>query len=229
MELILKELDNLKCTKYIKERLNNMLYFSDRIARDVDFNQGNFYIIVPEKVNPQYPNPDYYDFQRGGVIFPFEREEGVTVMEHINETENIVWTSSLEYIQSNMFHAICLEDYNARLDFSYVKNAGRKYYLINNRLFYLLDNSVAIEAINDAFYTVVGYGFMCLILNIQQGLDALNVTHGQELQDVSKERIFQSIDSFYVDVYDDESYLIWVKDAKESKFLEVLSKKILQS
>ena len=45
---------------------------------------------------------------------------------------------------------------------------------------------------------------------------------GEKLQDIAKEEIFKSIGSFYFDIYDDESYLIWVKDPGKSEFFHIL-------
>jgi hypothetical protein len=228
MELILKELDNQKCTQYVKYKFEKLSYFSDRMSHDFDFNQGTFYTIIPRHVNPDYPDPAYYEFETGGRIFPFKREEGMSSQLHINYSEEVMMESIFRYLKADRSNCICLEDYSADPDFPYVKKSGMEYYLINNKIFYLIDNKLGSEEINKSFASALGFGFVCLILHLHNELSGLELNPHAEMNGNAKEKLFKSIDSFYIEVYDEESYLIWIKDVEKSQFFEILSEKVMQ-
>jgi hypothetical protein len=228
MDLILKALDNKNCTEYVKRQLERMSYFSDRISHDFNFDQGDFYIIIPEQVNPDYPDPAYYDFEIGGRIFPFKREEGESIQQHINYSDEIMMESIFEYIKTDTSNCVCVEDYDADPNFPYIKNAEREYYLINDKIFYLMDNKLCPKEIKYNFASAVGFGFICLVLQVPNGLSALELHARTEMNAAAKEEIFKNIDSFYMEVYDEESYLIWVKNPGKSLFFNILSKKVMQ-
>lgn len=225
MKHILKELDALKCSEYLKYEFENSLYFSNKISYDFDFNQGKFYTILPNKINPEYPNPNYYDFKTGGIIYPFEKPPALTWIQQVNESEDIIMASSLEYIQSNISHSICLEDSISKADSPRIKNSTYKYYMIENRIFYLIDKNFSSEEIKNDFNSSANYGFICIMLNIQGGLDSLNMHVGEELLETAKDKIFKSINSFYVEIYDNESYLIWVSN-NDTSFLDIIRKNL---
>lgn len=227
MKITLKELDNLRCTDYVKQHLDGMPYLSNRIAHDIDFNSGRFYVIIPENINPEYPVPDYYDFGTGGRIYPFHREDGETVRQQINESEDLIREAAIEYINADLSNCLCLEDFNAKPHYPYIINSKREYYLIEDNILYLIDNKMTLEEIDGDFNSSIGYGFICMTLNIPKGLNTLSLTTNKTISDEAKDFIFRSINSFFIEIYDNESYLIWVKDPEENYFFDILNKKMV--
>lgn len=224
MKLTLIELDGQRCAEYVHKRFENMSYFSNQISNGFDFSDGKFYTIVPDQINPHYPSPDYYDFEVGGRIFPFIRTNEST-QQHFNMGEEVVFKSSLEYVNANSSNCICLEDYNASPEAPYIKRLNHKYYLIDNRLIYLIDTNLSKEDYDNSVNSAVGYGFAGFILRIPSGLKGLDILPYSGINQVSKELIFASINSFYFEIYDEESYLIWVKKDDKS-FFEILSNNV---
>lgn len=227
MKIILKELNNLRCTEYVKQELDGMPYFSNRISHDIDLHSGKFYVIIPEIINPDYPVPEYYDFRTGGRIYPFHREDGQTIQRQINESEDLIRESALEYINADLSNSLCLEDFNADPHYPYIVTSKRKYYLIGDNMFYLIDNKMNLAEIESDFNSSIGYGFICMTLSIPNGLNTLNLITAKAMSNEAKELIFKSINSFFIEVYDNESYLIWVKDPGENLFFNILTKKII--
>lgn len=168
MRLILKEINNLKCINYLKGRLDEMLYFSKAISHELSLNNGKFYTIIPGDANEKY----LYDFEIGGRIYPYKREEGVSIQQVINHSESIIITSLHEYVSSDKSHCICLEDYTAKPIHKYVQESGRLYYLIDDRIFYLIDDTYSLEEIDQYFNWANSFGFLCMVLKMPSGLVA---------------------------------------------------------
>lgn len=222
MELLLRELNSFKCIEYLKGRLDKMLYFSNAISHLLNFGNGKFYTIIPKGANEQY----LYDFEIGGRVYPYKREEGEFIKQVINHSENIIKTSLHEYVTTSKSHGICLEDYSSDPAFEYMINSNRQYHLIDNRVFYLIDNTFTFEEMKTYFNWAGGFGFLCALLNIPDGLRSLGLKPRTTLNDSSKKAILNSINTFFIETYHEESYLIWIDDKEGSDFLDLLHKGI---
>jgi hypothetical protein len=222
MDITLKVLNKLKCSEYIKQSLMGMLFFSDKISHELDLNHGTFYTLAPKDVREE----DLYNFEIGGRVYPFKREEGELIKQLKNKGDNIIMGSLVECIKSDPFHSLCFEDYSADPGFPYIIKSNRQYFLIDNKVFYLIDSSLQDEEIRRYFNWVRGYGFLGMLLKMNTGLDRLNINVGKELSDLAKGDIFKSINSFFVEVYDGESYLLWINNREGETFLDILTRKI---
>jgi hypothetical protein len=63
------------------------------------------------------------------------------------------------------------------------------------------------------------------MFNIRSGLISFDLKPLTELNNNVKEEIYRNINSFYIDIYDDESYLIWISNS-DTTFLDILKKKL---
>jgi hypothetical protein len=211
----LKELDNARCAEYIKDRLKNLVYFSARMSRELNFSEGTFYTIIPDDINPAFPVPDYYEFRWGGRIFPWSKEEDVNIVQVFNHAGGIITESANEYVNGQASHWACVEEF---IESPGSKWLNRDYYVADNKVVHLIN---AIEP-DSNFLEYGNWGFNCLLLE----LDLVEGMPGQELAPEMLGKIYQSIRAFYVEVYDEESYLIWIKHPQENPFLKILEQNI---
>ena len=183
---------------------------------------GKFYTIVPNNVKEEH----LYDFEIGGRVYPYKREEGTSIQQVINHSDNIVIRSLHEYVIKNRSNCICIEDYSADPTYKYVRDSDRQYYLIDNRIFYLIDDSYSLEEIKQYFNWANSFGFLCMLVKISSGLPFLRLHQHATINDFSKRKIFNGINSFLIEIYDGESYLLWIDDIDGGFFLDILNKRI---
>lgn len=219
MKLVLRELDSSKCIEYLKSRFDGMLYFSNAISHELNLGNGKFYTITPKDINEEY----LYDFEVGSRIYPYKREEGELIKQVINHSDNIIIKSLHEYVITNKSHCICLEDYSADPAAQYVINSNRLYYLIDNKMYYLIDDTFSLEETKTYFNWAGGFGFLCALLKIPLGLRSLSLDPYSTLNDSSKKVIFDGINSFLFEIYDGESYFLWIDYKEGGAFLDILN------
>ena len=223
MKLILTELNNEPCAEYIKENFTGDLFFSDSIANRFQLSLGSFYTIVPEGTSQEH----LYNLSVGGCVVPFRKEliEN-SVMQVHNLAEPYVKDTLYRNIKEGSGNCICLEDFSADLSFSSFIEAKRTYYLVNGRVCYLLDKEYDWNAFLKYYNAASGYGFICILTSLPGSMPLAGIKKRQEISEELKKKLMAELTVFLVEIYDGESYLIWISNVKGHYFLEELRKSL---
>lgn len=220
--LILANLIYDKVVPYVREKLIGEMYFSSLIATDFDLNKGDFFTVIPNNL----PEDVVYRFDNGGYVYPFKRNEGETVVKTENVSREILDLFINQFISTEKSNCLGLEDFSASPNAPYVKKSNMKYSIIGDRLFYLLDNEYPYDAISRYLNFAGGYIFLGFFLNLND-TDIEKVKNGSfnEMPKEVLDAIYQGIEGFFLEVYDGESYLFWIKKDRKD-ILQLLQQSI---
>lgn len=213
MKLCIKELNTAKCVKYIREDIPGEMLLSSLIKDKLSHEKGKYYTIVPENTN----ETDLYSFEIGGKVYPFMRIEDMNERKVVNKSEDVLLATLVKYVQGDQDLFFGIEDYSADTGFPYFVNSNRKYHLINDRIYYLIDKTHSSEEILRHIKWASGYGFLCATLEFKHGLNLLVKAMIDEV--TNKEitpSLIEIVNSFFVEIYDGEGYLIWLKGGEHN-------------
>jgi len=222
--LILKDLKIDVVSRYLKHKLLDEMRFSSLVSEKLDFKKGSFYTIVPEGLAEKA----LYNFKYGGYVYPFKKEAYQTLVKTENIAKNILLKSIYQFLSLSKTNCLGIEDFNADPNSSYIKKANLKYSIVDDRLFYLLDKSYTYKDIVQYLNISGGYIFYGLFLNFKEfEIEGLKNGYYKQMLEENINVIFNSIEALFLEVYDGESYVFWLKN-DQSDLKEILLKCICE-
>jgi hypothetical protein len=218
MKLVLKKLFFEQTLSYVKERLKDQPFFPQLISEKFDFRKGDFYMIVPESIDDAV----IYNFDIGGYIYPIKRNADQNIVVVENVAKSVFLSLVNKYIHSSPNKRIGLEDLSFGPDSKYVKDTKRKFYVVRNNCFYLIDQSYEADKITLYLNWAKSWLTMGMFLNISTNENTFIEDYiFKELSDILKYKIFESIEALFIEVHDSETFLFWV-DRENIEFIKLL-------
>lgn len=193
------------------EHIKGFGYFADEIVAGDILKGGEFYVVAPEDADIK----KLYDFNYGGRIFPrgdIETVNGHEVEKVENYGEPTVKSMIKGFLLKGENNYVLFEDYLSKSTDKWIEVEKPNYYTINNEILYLLTTPNIDEV--DRYYNLAN-NFHFMPIMFQYELPKMGPKSDIGLY---SKAIVNNIQVLFYEIYDGESFLIWVK-SEETNFI----------
>lgn len=207
MNATIFELDKEKCKDFLLDRFGGWLYFTSEIVNHVCSKKGRYFCLASSDSKAE----DLYDF-------------GTARRSDINPwPDDVIINCVAKYLRSGNGNHPCLiaEDGMFEAASPFIISSKRHYYLVNDIIFYALENGAKEEKIRQVFSYFGGYGYFPFLTSF----DLRKITQYQNIDIQIAKEILNNIVAFFTPIYDDMSYLIWINDG-QMEFLDEIKRQL---
>ncbi len=208
MKLFLKKIEGLEVLNFLFDNFNNLGYLPQALLEKVSVTVGEFYVIVPPNTDETF----VYNLKTGGQVIPFHKIEGQNVYSVTNLADKAIRVFLYNFLNETSNSYIALEDFNSHANDERVKKSTTTYSIIEDHLFYLLNSSFSKKQLNDSLLKAVSWLFFGALVQIESAdIVIKNYKNHEFLTEQTKDIISENIQAFFIEVYDGESFLFWIK------------------
>lgn len=205
MKLKLIELKHDACKDYIYKEIEGIGHVFNLIAVNDKIRAGRFFVIAPTGT----VESNLYNFQYGGQLFSSDVP--------IKKIENIIVTVIENFVNKDDNSWLILEDHMSSKNDDWINSKNPIYYLADKNIVYLVDKGYSREDIVKYYRLADAYPFMLLLskvkINTPVPQNSITQTEINELLD--------NLQCVFFQVYDKESFLIWVNDREDECLKEI--------
>lgn len=223
MKRVLKKIEGQSVYEFLKEKFENLYYLPDAIFNEIRHTDGDFYVVVPEDT----PENFIYQFSVGGQIIPFHKKANQNVYQINNLASDVLEAFLNQFINTQEENCVVLEDFNSEPDDEIIKTSSRKFNIVNNHLVYVIDSSYTQSDISNYLWASRSWIFFGVLLSLNKTIiDELKNTNHHYLPENLKNVLEKEIRAFFIEVYDGESFLFWIRRNEKDVF-QLLNKQLL--
>jgi hypothetical protein len=193
--------------EYIEKELNFAGRFGKSVAETIDLDKGRVYVYLPLTLQSFYK--EFQDSILG--VFREIGDEGVDKETVIGEITTKPHKIVFQFLKNNTSGCAIFETFYLSRDVSHIHTKDWPYITHKGEVFWFLDHENAnFETINQCFKSRKAYPSVVGLSYLPETLIINN--KDREVQNENFKLIVERIDCLLVGAYDEETFLIWVRD-----------------
>jgi len=202
-----KEVTSKQAFDYLREQINSEKPLSKFLSQQ-DIESGKVYTFVPEYVSEE----QLYKFSTGGLYFSEKKLiNGAWLSEIINESKPRIQQMIKDYLNAFQNNCCIFEECNSAPTDPWVITSKVEYVHMHDDMYYFFDKkNINPYMFQEAFDGSGGWYFLCVLSSLEVEKHA-NFAPFKEVSSRLLKTIANNATAFFVEAYDHEGYLMWIK------------------
>lgn len=207
---MIKDVTGIGAAKYISGQIELGWKHLSILLRNIDLDNGKIFAYVNDTIS----DSALHNFDRGDPDL-FEKQIAEADSDLIpieNDSNDLLVDLIYEYVNFSVFNCCILEEPVGRPSDPYILKSSIKFVNIEDEMFYFLNKMSSENEIEEVYLRSEGFYFLCVLTTLDLQFQKEFIPYSNIANDLLK-RSVENVTSFFVQAYDGEGYLRWVKNS----------------